>query len=83
MSRTIPPLLATGALLLALSLLVTLAAPVGSSPVDRGLAFAAWLQSASFWLGILCIAGHVLRLVLDGPPRGALQEPSAAPPATR
>lgn len=53
-----PPLLSTGLLCLAVSLLVT--------ALGDGLAppAVAWIGSAAWWLGFLCVGGHVLRIAL-------------------
>lgn len=54
------PLLPNGLFLLGLSLLLTVLVDTsGGGPAAVG-----WLQSAAFWVGLICIAGHVLRLAL-------------------
>ncbi|MGQ7296574.1 hypothetical protein [Quadrisphaera sp. KR29] len=60
------PLLPTGLLLLGLSFVVTLADGGLSGGLDGGYASpaVAWIREAAFWAGMICVAGHVLRLVL-------------------
>lgn len=58
-------LFALGIGFLALSLLVAVLTPEPFTPGDRGAVFAVWVEHAAFWLGILCLAAHLLTLVLD------------------
>ncbi|TNM69700.1 hypothetical protein FHN55_02840 [Streptomyces sp. NP160] len=60
------PLLPTGLSCLGLSFLVT-ALDSGSGAV-AGTGVVAWLQSAAWWVGMICVAGHVLRLALAPAP---------------
>lgn len=55
--------LGLGAGRLALSLLTTVLS-AGNASGGRGAAFASWLASATFWLGILCVAAHLLATLL-------------------
>jgi|GEM_PF-2202074 hypothetical protein len=60
-------LLLRGIVLLALSGVVTLALPSVSGGGDnRGRLILAWAGQAAFWLGLTCVAGHVLAEVLRG-----------------
>lgn len=67
MYRDIPHLVTGGLLLLALSLLVTLLSP-DLALGGAGGAFAAWVQTATFVLGMICLGGQVLASALHGAP---------------
>ena len=56
---------APGIGLLALSLLTTVLAP--HSGGAHALAFVAWIETATFWLGIVFVAAHLLQELLHGP----------------
>lgn len=58
-------LLGLGVGAMALSLLTALLTPEAFGPGNHGAVFAVWLQRASFWVGILCIAAHLLATVLE------------------
>ena len=66
MYRETPHLVTGGLLLLALSLLVTLLS-ADSGLGGAGGAFAAWVQTAAFVLGMICLGGQVLASALHGP----------------
>lgn len=51
-------LLSTGLFCLALSFLITALGGESAPPA------VAWAQSAAWWVGLICIAGHVLGLAL-------------------
>ena len=59
-----PPLFATGVAALFLSLVVALLSAEGGGSDARWVAVA-WLQSVSYAVGLVCLAGHVLWRVLD------------------
>ena len=54
------PLLPNGLFLLGLSFLLTVLVDTSGG----GPGAVVWLQSAAWWVGLICIAGHVLRLAL-------------------
>ncbi|WP_146211124.1 hypothetical protein [Quadrisphaera granulorum] len=46
----------TGIFCLVISFAMAFLSPMGAPPAM------AWLQSTAWWIGLICIAGHVLRL---------------------
>lgn len=54
------PLLGNGLFLLGLSFVLTVLVDTSGG----GPGAVVWLESAAFWVGLTCIAGHVLRLAL-------------------
>lgn len=56
--------LGLGTGLLALSLVTALLTPQTFVPGNHGAVLAVWVEHASFWIGILCVAAHLLQVVL-------------------
>jgi len=72
------PLLSTGLLCLALSFLITALGGESAPPAM------AWAHSAGWWVGLICVAGHVLRLALSPveAPQDSTEHPTAVHEAT-
>lgn len=60
---TRPRLLPLGFALLLMSLIFALIVPQSGS--SEGASITVWIENATLWLGIVCIAGHVFSMLLD------------------